>query len=141
MKKVRSQLSFSLILKKRSVKALVRKPEVNGKESYDQAKINDEIKSFFELAFKCHKGKSFTNLSNILTSLDLPSLTNEQKDFCDTELGGKELCNAFKSMLNSKTPGNDRLSKGFYDTFSNKLKDPLLKSLCHAITYKQFSTS
>ena len=30
--------------KKRSVKALVKKLVVNGKEIYDQAKINDEIK-------------------------------------------------------------------------------------------------
>ena len=40
-------------------------------------------------------------------------------------------------MPNSKTPGNDRLSKGFYDTFWNELKDPLLKPFCHAITYKR----
>ena len=30
--------------------------EVNGKEIWDQAKINDEIKIFFEEAFKRHKG-------------------------------------------------------------------------------------
>ena len=72
MKKVKSQLSFSLISKKKgSVKALVKKLEVNGKEICDQAKINDEIKTFFEEAFKCHKDKSFTNLSNILNSIVL----------------------------------------------------------------------
>ena len=76
--------------KKRSVKALVRKLEVNLKEICDQAKI-DEIKIFFEEVFKCHKGKSFTNLSNILNSLDLPCLTNEQTDFWDIELGEKEI--------------------------------------------------
>ena len=60
------------------------------KEICDQAKI-DEIKIFFEEVFKCHKGKSFTNLSNILNSLDLPCLTNEQTDFWDIELGEKEI--------------------------------------------------
>ena len=44
MKKVKSQLSFILISKKRTVKALVRKLGVNGKDICDQAKINDEIK-------------------------------------------------------------------------------------------------
>ena len=68
-----------------------RKLEVNGKEICDQAKINDEIKIFFEEAFKFLKGKSFTNLSNILYSTDLPCLTNEQKDFCEIELGKNEL--------------------------------------------------
>ena len=76
--------------KKRSVKALVRKLEVNLKEICDQAKI-DEIKIFFEEVFKCHKGKSFTNLSYILNSLDVPCLTNEQTDFWDIELGEKEI--------------------------------------------------
>ena len=71
---------------------------------YDQAKMNDEIKIFFNKAFKYHKGKSFTNLSNILNSIDLSCLTNEQNDFCETELGEKKLSNAFKSMPNKKTP-------------------------------------
>ena len=42
-------------------------------------KKNDEIKIFLEQTFKRHKGKSFTNLFNILNSIDLPCLTNEQK--------------------------------------------------------------
>ena len=106
MKKVKSQLSFFLISKKkRSVKALIRKLEVNGKEICDQTKINDEIKIFFEEGFKCHKGKSFTNLSNILNSMDLPCLTNEQKDLCEIGLGGKKLLNSLKSMPNNKTQG------------------------------------
>ena len=105
-------------------------------------KRNDEIKIFFEEAFKCHKGKSFTNLSNILNSIDLPCLTNKQKDFCEIDdLGEKELLNALKSMPNNKTPGNDGLSKEFYEAFWNELKDPLLKSFYHAKTYKEFSTS
>ena len=59
--------SFSLILKKkqkRLVKVLVRKPEVDAKD-------------ISEISFKCRKGKSFENLSNILSSIDLRSLTNE----------------------------------------------------------------
>ena len=43
-----------LNLKNRSVKALVKKLDVNGKENFDQAEINDNIKILFEKAFKCH---------------------------------------------------------------------------------------
>ena len=118
--------------KKLSVKALVRKLEANGKEICDQAKINDEIKIFFEEEFKCHKGKSFINLSNILNSTDLPCLTNEQKDFCDIELGEKELLNPLKSMPTSKTPGNDGSSKEVYEAFWIELKNPFLKLFYHA---------
>ena len=49
------------------------------------------MKVLFEETFKCHKGKLFTNLTNILKSVDLPCLTNEQKDICEIELVGKEL--------------------------------------------------
>ena len=84
---------------------MVRKLEVTGKEVCDHAKINEEINIFFEETFKCHQGKSFTNLSNILKSIHLPCLTNEQKDFCEIELGERELCNALKPMLNNKPQG------------------------------------
>ena len=121
---------------------MVRKLEVNGKEICDQKKTNDEIKIFFEKAFKCHKGKSFTNLSNILNSIDLPCLTNKQKDFCEIDdLGEKELLNALKSMPINKTPGDDGLSTEFYEAFWKELKDSLSKSFHHIKTYKEFSTS
>ena len=94
------------------------------------------------MQFKCSNGKLFTNLSNILNSIDLPCLTNEQKVFCETELGEKELFSAWKSMPNNKTPGNDGLSKEFYEAFWNELNDfKRLKSFYHAKTYKDFSTS
>ena len=51
-----------------------------------------------------------------------------------------ELCNAWKPMPISKTPGNDRLSKQFYVAFWNESEDPLLKSFYHTKTYKKFST-
>ena len=66
--------------------------------------------------------------SHILnTTIDLPFLTNEQRDFCQIELGAKQLFNALKSMPNNKTPGNDELSLEFYEAFWNELKHPLLK--------------
>ena len=44
-------------------------------------------------------------------------------------------------MPNNKTPGNDGLSKKFYEAFWNELKDPLLKSFYHAKINKEFFTS
>ena len=67
-----------LNLKNRSVKGLVRKLEVNGKENCDQAKINDNIKILFEKAFKCHKCRLFTNCSNILSFTCLVWPTNKK---------------------------------------------------------------
>ena len=44
-------------------------------------------------------------------------------------------------MPNKKNPWNNRLNKEFYEALWNELKDPLLKSLYHTKTYKEFSTS
>ena len=68
----------------------------------ERKKINDEIKTFLENVFTCLKGKSFTNLSNFLNSIDLPWPINKQKEFCDNELG--ELFNALKSIPTNKSP-------------------------------------
>ena len=71
-----------------------------------------------EVEFKYHKGKSFRNLSKISNSIDLSCLTNEQKDFCEIELGEKELLNVLKSMSNNKITGNnDGLRKSFMRHF------------------------
>ena len=63
--------------KKRSVKALVRKLDVNGKESCHQAKINDKIKTFLGEVFKFRKARPSTDCSNILSFINRPCLTNE----------------------------------------------------------------
>ena len=115
---------FLNLKKKWSVKVLVRRLETNGKEICDQAKMKDGIKIFFKEVFK-YKGKSFTSISNILNSVDLSCLTNEQKDSCNIELWEKELYNALKSIPNNKTSGNDALSKEFYEAFWKELKYPI----------------
>ena len=66
------------------MKVFVRKLEVNGKEIFYQANVNGEIKTISEEVFKCNNGKSFTNLSIVLNTIDLPCLSNEQKDFYDS---------------------------------------------------------
>ena len=42
-------------------------------------------------------------------------------------------------MKNNKTPGNDGLTKEFYETFWDKLKTPLMKSINQAFHTKILS--
>ena len=44
-------------------------------------------------------------------------------DFTD-----KELFDALKGIPNNKSRGNDRLTKEFYETFSDELKDSFISS-------------
>ena len=46
-----------------------------------------------------------------------------------------------KNMKNNKIPGNDGLTKQFYETFWNELKLPLMKSINQAFHTKILSIS
>ena len=48
---------------------------------------------------------------------------------------------SLKSIQNNKTPGNDGLTKEFYETFWNKIKYVFLKSLKQAKEKDQLSIS
>ena len=41
---------------------------------------------------------------------------------CENDLTEDELLISLKSMQNNKTPGNDGLTKEFYETFWNEIK-------------------
>ena len=46
-----------------------------------------------------------------------------------------------KSRKNNKTPGNDGLTKKFYETFRDELKTPLMESVNQAFHTKFLSIS
>ena len=48
---------------------------------------------------------------------------------------------ALKSMENDKTPGNDGLSKEFYEVFWDDVKIPLLALINDAFIKEELSTS
>ena len=55
-----------------------------------------------KLKFSFRKSINITCLA-----IDLPCVTNKQKDFCEIEIEEKQLFNALKTMPNNITPGND----------------------------------
>ena len=48
---------------------------------------------------------------------------------------------ALKSMRNNKSPGNDGLTKKFYDKFWNEIKHPFMNSIMEARETMKLSTS
>ena len=53
----------------------------------------------------------------------------------------KNLFDSMKSMKNNKTPGNDRLTKEFQETFWDELKTPLMECVNQAFHTKILSIS
>ena len=59
----------------------------------------------------------------------MPCLSKEKQDSCEGVITEKELFEALKSMQNNKSPGNDGLSKEFYEIFWEKLKKPFMYAI------------
>ena len=56
-------------------------------------------------------------------------MTKDQQKICEGELTEKEIFLALASISNNKSPGNDGLTKEFYFTFWNDIKEVFLNAL------------
>ena len=56
-------------------------------------------------------------IQDYLNRVEIPKLTKEQSQKCDGEIAEGELLKAFKKMSNDKSPGNDGITKEFYEAF------------------------
>ena len=62
----------------------------------------------------------------------MPTISDEDCAKCENEITEDNLLLALKSMPNNKTPGNDGLSKEFYEAFWVDIKDVFINSLKQA---------
>ncbi|KXJ11677.1 Transposon TX1 uncharacterized 149 kDa protein [Exaiptasia diaphana] len=69
--------------------------------------------------------------------LEVPTLDDEQRKRCEGFLSIEECYNALKQMKNSKTPGNDGLSKEFYTCMWDEIKEDLVSSLNNGFEKKE----
>ena len=61
-------------------------------------------------------------MENFLTEVSIQKLFENQEKLCEENLTEKDLYNSFKSMQSNNSPGNDGLTKEFYETFWTELK-------------------
>ena len=71
----------------------------------------------------------------------MPCLSKEKQDSCEGVITEKELFETLKSMQNNKSPGNDGLSKEFYETFWEELKKPFMYAIQKSYNIKQLCVS
>ena len=67
-----------------------------------------------------------------LSDIHLPTISDEIYTICEAEVTEANLLVALKSIPDDKTPGNDDLSKEFYETFWEDIKDVFINSLKQA---------
>ena len=76
-----------------------------------------------------------------LELIPLLKLTNEQTLSCEGIISEDEVFKSLKSMENNKSPGNDGLSKEFYECFWNEIKNPFLASIHRAFLNQELNSS
>ena len=76
-----------------------------------------------------------------LENIPLPKLANEQTLSSEGVIFEDDAFKSLKSMDNNKSPGNDGLSKEFYECFWDEVKKPFLASIHKAFLNQELSTS
>ena len=118
----------------------IRKIIVNYQEITDPNIILNKIRNFCESLFKKCDSKLPSQINDFLDKVQLPKLNITEINECDDELSEKELYISLMSMQNNKSPGNDGLTKEFFVTFWEDIKDAFLNSCRAGNLKKELST-
>ena len=119
----------------------IRKAIHDAHEITDHQKLNNHIFSFYKKLFEERLQYDSKKLLKFLKDIPFPSLTEEQKKNCEGELMEKEIYQSLINMGNNKSPGNDGLTKKFYCTVWNEIKDIFINYLKESKCVKTLSTS
>ena len=137
----KSSKFFLNLEKNRAIQGQVRTIVSNEKEMTDESEINAHIASSNESLFKEKLSFKKENLTQYLENISMPCLSKEKQDSDEGVITEKELFEALKSMQNNKSPGNDGLSKEFYETFWEELKKPFMYAIQKSYNIKQLCVS
>ena len=120
---------FFLNLEKYSaVQNQIRNVLIGNIEVNNQKDINNELYLYYKNLSNERQHLSEHDINNFLNAVSkFPQLSNEQSLECEKCITEKELFEALKSMPNYKSPGNDGLTKEFFETFWSEVK----KHFCH----------
>ena len=94
------------------------------------SEISLTLKTFYENLFQKTIAKSISDNEMFLSDIHLPTISDENYTIiCEDEITEDILLVALKSIPNNKTPGNDGLSKEFYETFWEDINNVFINSL------------
>ena len=121
----KSSKFFLNLEKVRGSQRKVRKLIVSNHEIADPQLIEQEIEKafFYKSLFKSNIKKTLSEQTNFLDTLQIPKLSDGYCLLCEGELTESELYDTLKNMPNNKSPGNDGLTKEFFLSFWDDIKD------------------
>ena len=127
--------------KKHAVQKQIRTISCSEKEITNEKEINNELFKFYKALFEPKINVSNALIQDYLNRIEIPKLTKEKSQKCKGEITEEEHLKALKKMPNNKSPGNDGITKEFYEAFWDDLKTPLLLSVNKAFKVEELSTS
>ena len=107
----------------------------------DPSEILSSIKDFYATLYKCRSTKNERKCVEYIHSLNIPKLSEAERNSCDGLLTKKECWETLSEMKNDKSPGNDGLAKELYMSFSNETRNQLIAALNESFTVGQLSSS
>ena len=129
-------------------KKLIREVKLENEEIISNpSQVNKEIEAFYR---KMYTAKINDNMDNhayehksndFIEDLNIPQLSGEEKSFLEKDLTINELKGALTSFADNKSPGEDGLTKEFYQTFFDLLCKDLLDSYNEAFCKGSLSVS
>ena len=137
----KSNKFFLNLEKVRGSQGKVRKLIVSNHEIADPQLIEQEIVFFYKTLFKNNIKKTLSEQTNFLDTLQIPKLSDNDCLLLEGELSESELYDALKNMPNNKSPGNDGLTKEFFLSIWDDIKDIYISSIRTAGIKKEFSVS
>ena len=99
------------------------------------------MEKLFENLLKRKLRKTKHAYNECLTGISLPTLNQERKKVYDEEISEQEEIVAMESFSNNKSLGNEGLTKEFYETFWEELKQSFINSLNQAKVSKKLVNS
>ena len=137
----KSSKFFLNLEKHHAIQSQLRKVIVNEKEIISPENINNEIYNFYKRLFTKKILTSKEKVDTFLNKMSLPKLDNQNAFSFEGPITETELLNTLKSTSNDKSPGNDGLTKEFYETFWNEIKNPLISSIQRSFEVNQLTIS
>ena len=110
------------------------------KEINNYKEVLDEIKDFYKTLFS-KKDLNGTDTQVFLEGLNLPKISDSEKILCENELTLDDLKEAMLSMSDDKSPGNDGISREFYNFFWEEVGMLMFDSFMEAKLKKELSAS
>ena len=101
----------------------------SGREYTNPEQIINELKVFYSSLYTRRSKKSEIECLTYLHAVNIPKLTESERDSCEGRLTRKEIWEARNTMANNKSLGNDGLSKELHVCFFNEIHTYLLNTL------------